>query len=123
MREEEPLDVIQLCTRHERSDRVRREMRHLKHLRRAQRRHQRPSTHPDKALRVNAHCTRACPFCSPIMPGDDHRARARLLPLLDLIRFVQPLALIRGTQLLRERVVAHTARVHHRPGRKDVLTT
>ena len=47
------------------------------------------------------------------MAGDDDRARARLLTLLDEVDLVKTLALVRRLELLREIVIANAARVHH----------
>ena len=52
---------------------------------------------------------------------DDHSASTRLLGLVDEIDLIQAFPLVRRAQLLGEIVVAHTARVHHRVRREDVL--
>ena len=98
VREEVALDVEDLRSVDERRDLGRREVRLLKLLRRSERRHERA-----------------------VVPGDDDRARARLLALLDEIALVEPFARVRRLELLREVVVADAADVHDRVRREHVL--
>ena len=51
------------------------------------------------------------------MAGDDDRARARLLTLLDEVDLVKTLALVRRLELLRELIVADATGEHNRAGR------
>ena len=98
VRQEVALDVEDLRGVDERRDLGRREVRPLELLRRGERRHERA-----------------------VVAGDDDRARARLLALLDEVALVEALARVRRLELLREVVVADAADVHDRVRREHVL--
>ena len=58
-----------------------------------------------------------------MVASDDHSTSTRFLALLDKVNFIHPFPLVRLPQLLHKVVIAHASCVHHRLGRKDVLST